>query len=363
MRILLIGEYSNVHWTLACGLRQLGHTVTVLSNGDFWKNYPRDISLVRRDGKWGGLVYMARLYSLLPRLRGYDVVQLINPMFLEIKAERILPFYHYLKRNNKRVYLCAFGMDYYWVYECITRKPLRYSDFNFGQNIRTDHEAQMYIDDWIGTPKETLNKIIAADCDGIVAGLYEDWICYKPYYADKLSFIPYPIRCGQKPLIKRHDRLKIFIGINRNRSAYKGTDVMLRAARAVEALHPSEIELTVVESMPFNEYVKCLYDQDVLLDQLYSYTPSMNPLEAMAHGVVCVGGGEPEGYELLGETELRPIVNVETTYESVVERLEYLVTHPEEVERLRRQSVEYVYRHHDYIKVARRYEKLYKSKS
>ena len=40
MRILLIGEYSNVHWTLACGLRQLGHQVTVLSNGDFWKDYP-----------------------------------------------------------------------------------------------------------------------------------------------------------------------------------------------------------------------------------------------------------------------------------------------------------------------------------
>ncbi|MEE1338450.1 MAG: glycosyltransferase family 1 protein, partial [Muribaculaceae bacterium] len=43
MKILLVGEYSNVHWTLAKGLRELGHTVTVASNGDFWKNYPRDI--------------------------------------------------------------------------------------------------------------------------------------------------------------------------------------------------------------------------------------------------------------------------------------------------------------------------------
>jgi hypothetical protein len=46
MKILLMGEYSNVHATLAEGLRQLGHQVTVLSNGDFWKNYPRDIDLV-----------------------------------------------------------------------------------------------------------------------------------------------------------------------------------------------------------------------------------------------------------------------------------------------------------------------------
>lgn len=37
MKILLLGEYSNVHATLADGLRKLGHQVTVLSNGDFWK--------------------------------------------------------------------------------------------------------------------------------------------------------------------------------------------------------------------------------------------------------------------------------------------------------------------------------------
>lgn len=37
MKILLIGEYSNVHATLAQGLRSLGHHVVVASNGDFWK--------------------------------------------------------------------------------------------------------------------------------------------------------------------------------------------------------------------------------------------------------------------------------------------------------------------------------------
>ena len=55
MRILLLGEYSNVHNTLAKGLRQLGHTVTVVSNGDFWKNYPRDIDVARPSGRLGGL--------------------------------------------------------------------------------------------------------------------------------------------------------------------------------------------------------------------------------------------------------------------------------------------------------------------
>ena len=48
MKILLIGEYSNVHWSLAEGLRQLGHQVTVVSDGDGWKNYPRDVDITRQ---------------------------------------------------------------------------------------------------------------------------------------------------------------------------------------------------------------------------------------------------------------------------------------------------------------------------
>ena len=36
MKILLIGEASNLHWTLAEGLRANGHTVTVVSHGSHW---------------------------------------------------------------------------------------------------------------------------------------------------------------------------------------------------------------------------------------------------------------------------------------------------------------------------------------
>lgn len=38
MKILLLGEASNLHWTLSEGLRSLGHKVTVISNGSVWMN-------------------------------------------------------------------------------------------------------------------------------------------------------------------------------------------------------------------------------------------------------------------------------------------------------------------------------------
>ena len=409
MRILLLGEYSNVHNTLAKGLRHLGHEVTVASNGDFWKDYPRDQDLARRPGKLGGLALMAKVATLLPRWRGYDVVQLINPMFLELKAERIMPVYRYLRRHNRRVVLGAFGMDYYWVNECVQRRPLRYSDFNIGDQLRTDDIAMTDRRDWTGTPKAELNKFIAADCDAIVTGLYEYDVCYRPNFPEKTTFIPFPIDTAQaqaatpapptqappaapppappaggrgvvtlKAEMKRKDYILpsppregpgerlvglsgvgLFIGLSRGRSVYKGTDIMLRAAKAVEARYPDRLHLTVAEGLPFNEYQRLMNGAYVIMDQLYSYTPAMNALLAMSKGIVVIGGGEPENYDILGEKELRPIVNVQPTEESVRHELEQLVLHPERLPLLKQQSIDYVRRHHDYIKVARQYEQLY----
>jgi len=357
MKILLIGEYSNVHWTLAQGLRQLGCTVTVISNGDFWKDYPRDIDVSRQSGKVGGIKLMIKLWSLLPKMRGYDVVQLINPMFFELKAERLFWFYDYLRKHNKKVFLGGFGMDWYWIHTCINNKPLRYSDFNLGDKIRTDAEAIYYQKDWIGTAKEQLNKMIAEDCDGIITGLYEYWACYQPLFPQKTTFIPFPVKMPENNCTDRADASKtvIFIGINRERSVYKGTDIMLRAAQDILMKHPEKMELRIAESVPFTEYQKLMEGSDAILDQLYAYTPSMNPLLAMSKGIICIGGGEPENYKIINETELRPIINIQPTYESVYHELEQLVLHPERIPELKRQSIEYVRKHHDYLKVARQY--------
>ena len=375
MKILLMGEYSNVHATLAEGLRKLGHHVTVLSNGDFWKNYPRDIDLVRKPGKLGGIMYMMKLYTNVHKLKGYDIVQLINPMFLELKAERIFPIYQYLRKHNKKIILGGFGMDYYWVSVCCKDKPLRYSDFNIGDELRTNADALKERKDWLGTEKGRLNQMIAEDCDGIITGLYEYWACYQPGFPQKTTFIPFPI----KPKLitsgngnsytnaENHQvipldipkKVKLFIGINKSRSEYKGTDIMLKAAQAIAKKYPDKAELRIAESIPFAEYVKMMNGSDAILDQLYSYTPSMNPLEAMARGIICIGGGEPENYEIIHEDKLRPIINVLPNYESVYQELEHLVLHPELVPLLKQQSIEYISKHHDYIKVAKRYEAFY----
>ena len=363
MKILLLGEYSNVHATLAEGLRALGHQVTVASNGDFWKNYPRDIDLARTPNHWGGIRLMAKVATLLPSFRGYDVVQLINPMFLELKAERILPLYRYLRRHNRKMFLGAFGMDYYWVNECTQRRHLRYSDFNIGDQLRTNIEATREQKDWLGTPKEKLNRIIADDCDGIITGLYEYWSCYEPHFPGKTTFIPFPIRPATSFSTEAHQLRPADRALLQQQILVEAPVQERTGPCHLRHLEPPDLmKLQVVESVPFSQYTQLMENSDAILDQLYAYTPSMNPLEAMKKGIICIGGGEPENYEIIGETELRPIINVEPTKESVVSALEQLVLHPEAIPELKRQSVEYINRHHDYLKVARQYLDFWNSK-
>ena len=380
MKILLFGEYSNVHWTLACALRKLGHEVTVVSNGDEWKAYPADISLIRKPGRWGRLTYLLRVLLLLPKLRGYDVVQLINPVhFVDLKAERAVRIYDYLRRHNKKVFLGAFGYDFHYVYDSVVRRTLRYCDF-YTPTREVHHEWNDANErDWLRTYKKEASIHVAETCDGIISGLYEYDVAYRPHFPDKTTFIPMPIDVdntnetktktktktknnhpdGNSSLFTLHSSLqrplRFFIGINRSRPMLKGTDIMLRALERLVADYPDRTEMVKAESVPIAEYKEMMRSSDVLLDQIYSYTPAMNALQAMSLGLIVVSGGEEENYEILGEKELRPIINVQPDEEDIYRQLEWLVLHPERIAQLKRDSIEYVRRYHDSLKVAKRY--------
>ena len=360
MKILLVGDYSNVHWTLAEGLRQLGEDVTVVSDGDGWKNYHRDIDLRRRSLRHTDSIrYYIDCIRTFARFRDFDVVQLINPVFLDLRAKKMAPFYNWLRKHNRKIFLGAYGMDHYWVKTCMDGHTFRYSDFNIGEQLR-DQEPQNipFIRDWLDGEKTHINQLIADDCDGIITGLYEYDCCYRPYFPHKTRFIPFPIDMSKEHRVQPWEPgmpVRFFVGVQKNRSAYKGTDVMLRALERIKTEQPTRCDIVRVENIPYDEYLKLMDSCHVILDQLYSYTPAMNALIAMAKGLVVVGGGEEENYEILGETQLRPIINVLPDEEDVYRQLKKLVEHPEQLPELSRQSIEYVQRHHNHVKVAKEY--------
>ena len=168
MKILLLGECSNVHWTLAKGLRELGHEVRIISHKN-WMNYNNDISLTRKStGLFDSVCYIIKLIALIPYWRNYDVVQINNlSYFVLLKADQNYRVNEYRKKFNKKIFMAGYATDYFYLKSCIIDYKLRYSEFQIGKTLIKHEKNQIEIDDWLCSPKKDINIKIADNCNGI----------------------------------------------------------------------------------------------------------------------------------------------------------------------------------------------------
>ncbi len=362
MKILLMGDASNYHRCLSVALRKLGHDVTVASNGSGWMDTARDIDLSRPSrGKLGGLLLWLRLKRLLPRFKGYDVVQIHNPIFLNLKPGKVRKVFDFLKRNNRSVFLTALGTDAVFVKSCVTvGGPLRYNEWMIdgepGPLQLRDRETMGI---WLSSAMMAHCKYIYDNVDGIVTALYEyHRACLTEVDEDKMAYAGIPIDTEKLQPVKIDGIpvcVNLFLGMHRDRMVEKGTDRILAAARKVVEKYPGRCRLTIVENRPYEEYIGLLKDAHVVLDQLYSYTPATNALLAMAYGITAVTGAEPEFYDFIGEQHNRPIVNAVPDDEQLFSTLEQIVLHPELIVENTWRNREFVEKHNDAGVVASRF--------
>ncbi len=364
LKILFMGDGSNLHNCLAATLKNMGHSVTVVSNGSRWMNTKRDINLSRGQGKKGAVKYIFDIIKTLPKLRGYDIVHLSSIAFLDLRREKIRYVFDYLKRNNKYIFLSALDGDYNYVQMCREGKVLRYSEFLVGDkpspfilspeaDIWGQHNWDMPVMKWYC-------DYITSRLDGVVACLYEYYKAFEGYVPPgKLAYGGIPIETQSiEPHIidKTPEKVKFFLGRQRNRMTLKGTDLMLDALRRTCDRYPGLCEMQVVENRPYSEYIELLSSAHVNLDQLYSYTPATNALLGMVRGVVAVSGAEPEYYDFIGEHDCQPIINVSPLVEGDIDnKLAWIVEHRDLLPALSRQSREFVIKHNDNRLVARRH--------
>lgn len=366
MRILLLGEYSNVHWTLAKGLKHLGHEVTVVSGGDGFKQYDRNINLARNSyGIRDSITYIYKIVKNFSVFKGYDIVQIVNPFFLDLKVEKNLQAFLYLKKHNRKVFMGAFGDDCYWLKTCLEKKAFRYSEFDIPGKDDYLESAKKLIKIWSNEDKIRVNREIAEKADGIIACLYEYFISYKEDFGEKLAYIPEPVDTTEISFKQKGlycNGIRFFIGIQKSRTEIKGTDILLRVLQKVKKDYPDLCTIIKVESVPHQEYLKLMNECDIILDQLYSYSPGMNALTAMAKGLIAVSGGEPEIYSLLNETCNKPIINVIPTEDDIYNKLQNLILDKETIPNLSLNSRLFIEEHHNHIKVAKQYLEFWNKK-
>lgn len=362
MRILLLGEYSGLHVNLAGGLRILGHEVVVASDGDYWKDYPRDINF-KWCSKYRKIDIIRKLLLNLPRLKGFDVVQLINPVFLDLRVQRNLKLFNYLKKHNRSVFLGANGDDYVYVNYALNH-GFSTSIFNH-ENLRTIDSIKAQIEAKLSQDYKELNVKIAESCNGITACCTEYKIAYDAHYSDKVAFIPLPIRIEDYPFTNTVDgngKVRIFLGIQEQRKVIKGMDVIYSALLQLQAKYPDQVELTIARNEPFEKYKEMMNNSHVLCDQLYSSGCGMNGAMAMAKGLIVAGGGEEVMYSVFDEKENKPLVNLPDSQEEVLEALENVLKQRNQLPALARQSRVFAIKHHDHVKVAQRYLDFWESR-
>ena len=406
MKILLIGEASFLHNTLKKGLLERGHRVLTMSDGNGWHDAPRDIDLRRnlRWGKFGGLWVVWQLLRHLPQLCGNDVVQIHNYQFVPLMYRWNTLLLRFLKLTNRCVVKGCFGDDPQ-IFRRQAQGVPAYSDTFWSGQLQNTDQHRDRIAEVVEHGAEASWRKTTAMADALVPCLYEYWLDYnEPPYAAKLHYIPLPIECGEysvplsmecgedattnlntspsllstlnsqlstlnsqlstlnSQLAPSH-HLTILIGLQPKRDFMKGAMKIAMFVEEVARRHPGKVQIKYVEGVPYDEYMRLLAEADVLVDQLYSYTPSMNSLAAMARGTVVIGGGEEEYYEFIGEDTLRPIINVrpDVPDEENIAAIERALFTDGTLERMAQESIQFVHKYHDYRHVAEQYEQLYRS--
>ena len=377
MKILLIGEASFLHNTLKKGLLERGHRVLTMSDGNGWHDAPRDIDL-RRSGRWGklgGLRVVWQLLRHLPQLCGNDVVQIHNYQFVPLMYRWNTLLLRFLKLTNRCVVKGCFGDDPQ-IFRRQAQGVPAYSDTYWSGQLQNADQHRDRIAEVIEHGAEASWRKTTHMADALVACLYEYWLDYnEPPYAAKLHYIPLPMECeemvrwcdGEMVKCVGNDApshpLTILIGLQPKRDFMKGAMKIAAFVEEVARRHPGKVQIKYVEGVPYDEYMHLLAKADVLVDQLYSYTPSMNSLAAMARGTVVIGGGEEEYYEFIGEDTLRPIINVrpDVPDEENIAAIERALFTDGTLERMAQESIHFVHKYHDYRHVAEQYEQLYRS--
>lgn len=358
MKVLLLGDYSGCHATLATGLRRLGHDVTLVSDGCSFMHIEPDIHLERGPGIIGGLTYMAKVFRLMLRWRNYDVVQFINPHFMSLRPDKLKHVFRWVAGHNRKVFVTMCSEDSFFADALVNGDVFRYSEAKVnGESTEFYTRNPWFYDNWLRPDVKSYQEEFFSRVDGLISVLPEYAMAVPERFHHKVFGAGIPVDLDKHPFtpLEIKGKVKVFLGYKRHLMQKKGTDHLQRILRELASENADRMELTEVSDLPFDQYLEQMKRADVVVDQLYAYSPATNALNAMALGKVVATGGEPEYYDWIKEHELAPIIPLRPQDCDVKERLRRYILDPRLLERMSAQGRELVERHNDTIVVARKF--------
>ncbi len=353
MRILLVGEFSSFHHNLKAGLTELGHQVTVVSNGDGWKNIAADIlipsSRSARTGRRSVFALLKKIvveFKLAYSLRNYDVVQFVNPLIFTPLFGINQFVIRQLMKNNQRCFLLAAGDDCFYWHDYQSR--FRYSTHSAEVGQVDSYKV------WLKAATIRWNKELAQHVDGIIPIMYE----YQSGYIGQPALcpvIPIPIAISEhwQPM-SIPEKVRIYFPGNNQRAAFKGNEFILPALEQLAAMIPEQVDIKITDRVPFTELMQNIDQAHIVIDQTNAYSYGVSGALVLSRGRVLLSGAEPESLAAFG-IEQSPVVNIKPDSQHILSVLLDLVQRKAELPALGHWSRDYAVTMHQQKTVAARF--------
>lgn len=377
MKILLVGEYSRLHNSLKEGLNSLNLDVTLIGTGDNFKDFPVDFSIAPKITRSFPLLRFVnkvlvklfkidlqlvekgiRFYFFLPKLKEYDIVQLINSNAIETYPFLSRLLLKKLFNQNHKIALLVCGEETP-IIDYLLKNEMKYSILSplfANQKLQNHYSYSLkYIrSDYRNTFDFITAKaitIITSDLDykiPMMAMGYQTQFIPNPINIKKIEFQPQIIS----------DTIILFLGINESSAIKKGSHYFEKALKIIQEKYLDKVEVIITRSIPYKEYIEVYNKSHIVLDQVYGYDQGYNALEAMAKGKVVFTGAETEfmtHYNLSENVAINALPDVDY----LVEQLSYLIENPNEIIAMGKRARQFIEKEHDYVKVAHQYLEIW----
>ena len=364
MKILLLGDYSGCHASLSAGLRRLGHDVTLVSDGCTFMQIQPDVMLARTPGVIGGVRYLAQILGHIGRWKGYDVVQFINPHFLNLRPGKLEKIFRTIRRNNRSLSVTLCSEDMTFADALLNSDIFRYSEAKV-EGVPTEfyRSNPNFFEGWLRPETADYHRFFYDNCDSLVAVLPEYAMAAERYHPGKTYKGGIPIDLSRHPFspLEIKDKVRVFLGYKTHLMQKKGTDKLQRVLRELARELPDRMELVEAHDLPFDTYLERMKSADVVVDQLYAYSPATNALNAMAMGKVVATGCEPEYAEWLGTDESLPLIALRPTDTDIKSHLREYILDPERLRNMGVASRRLVEQNNEMTVVAQKYIDAWKT--
>lgn len=377
MKILLLGEYSNLHNSLKQALLNMGHEVLLVGNGDGFKKYETDILIKSHLADYSLFNLIARIFmkifkinifdieiyfrakKILRKLRGFDVVQLINENSFKTSPLLEIKLLKQIFQNNNNIFLLSCGVDSVSVKHAMSKK-LKYSILT---PLFEDASLKKKYEPILKYDKENylaLGKFVQKNIKGIISS---DLDYHIPYLNKKkyLGMIPNPINTQKIKYygINKSKKISILHAINSSNKIKKGNRFFEEALKIIDEKFKDKISIITTYDLPYIEHLENLKKCDILLDMVYAYDQGYNALEAMAMGKIVFTGAEEEWLKLYNIKEDTVVINAVPNSIRIVEKLVWLIENPKMLKNISVNARKFIEKNHDFEKIATKYIKTW----